>query len=155
MTCAGCHASGGSRAGTVIPISELGTDRHRLDAWTADEANALNAFGGGRDWKFSAFRKSDGYVAVPLAGVWLRAPYLHNGSVPSLADLLEPPERRPREFRRGYDVYDPANVGFVSSGSEARRTGPCTTSPSPATATPVTCTGRSSPPKANASFSNS
>ncbi len=122
-SCAGCHASGGSRAGTVIPISELGTDRHRLDAWTADDANALNAFGGRRDWKFSTFRKSDGYVAVPLNGVWLRAPYLHNGSVPSLADLLEPPERRPREFRRGYDVYDPANVGFVSSGSEAGRIG--------------------------------
>ncbi len=122
-SCAACHASGGSRTGTVIPISELGTDRHRLDAWAADDANALNAFGGRHDWKFSTFRKSDGYVAVPLNGVWLRAPYLHNGSVPSLADLLEPPERRPREFRRGYDVYDPANVGFVSSGSEAGRVG--------------------------------
>jgi mono/diheme cytochrome c family protein len=121
--CAACHASGGSRAGTVIPIAELGTDRHRLDAWTANDANALNAFGEGRDWKFSAFRKSDGYVAVPLNGLWLRAPYLHNGSVPSLAALLEPPERRPHEFWRGYDVYDPANVGFVSSGSEASRIG--------------------------------
>jgi hypothetical protein len=107
----------------VIPIAELGTDRLRLDAWTANDANAYNALGDGRDWKFSAFRKTDGYVAVPLDGVWLRAPYLHNGSVPSLADLLEPPERRPREFWRGYDVYDPANVGFVSSGSESRRIG--------------------------------
>jgi mono/diheme cytochrome c family protein len=121
--CAACHAPGGSRAGTVIPIAELGTDRLRLDAWTANDANAYNALGDGRDWKFSAFRKTDGYVAVPLDGVWLRAPYLHNGSVPSLADLLEPPERRPREFWRGYDVYDQANVGFVSSGSEARRIG--------------------------------
>lgn len=122
-TCAGCHALGGSRTGTVIPIAELGTDRHRLDAWTTNDANAYNALGDGRDWKFSAFRKSDGYVAVPLDGVWLRAPYLHNGSVPSLADLLEPPERRPRQFWRGYDVYDPASVGFVSSGSEAQRIG--------------------------------
>ena len=121
--CAACHAAGGSRAGTVIPIVELGTDRHRLDAWKGNDATALNALGEGRDWKFSAFRKSDGYVAVPLNGVWLRAPYLHNGSVPSLADLLEPAERRPREFWRGYDVYDPATVGFVSSGAEASRIG--------------------------------
>jgi mono/diheme cytochrome c family protein len=121
--CAACHASGGSRTGTVIPIAELGTDRHRLDAWTANDANAFSDLAEERDWKLSTFRKTDGYVAVPLDGVWLRAPYLHNGSVPSLADLLEPPERRPREFWRGYDVYDPVNVGFVSSGSEARRIG--------------------------------
>jgi mono/diheme cytochrome c family protein len=121
--CASCHATGGSRTGSVIPIAEVGTDRHRLDAWTADSAGAFNALGDGRDWKFAAFRKSDGYVAVPLDGVWLRAPYLHNGSVPSLADLLEPPERRPSQFWRGYDVYDPVSVGFVSSGSEARRIG--------------------------------
>ena len=37
-----------------------------------------------------AFRKTNGYVAAPLDGVWLRGPYLHNGSVPSLHDLLEP-----------------------------------------------------------------
>jgi hypothetical protein len=55
--------------------------------------------------------------------VWLRAPYLHNGSVPSLTDLLEPPDRRPQKFRRGYDVYDPAKVGFVSEGAEAERLG--------------------------------
>ena len=121
--CAACHAPGGSRTGTVIPIAELGTDRLRLDAWTSNDANAFNALGDGRDWKLSGFRKTGGYVAVPLEGVWLRAPYLHNGSVPSLADLLEPPDRRPREFWRGYDVYDPVNVGFVSTGSEARRIG--------------------------------
>jgi hypothetical protein len=60
---------------------------------------------------------------MPLAGVWLNAPYLHNGAVPTLADLLEPAERRPRTFRRGYDVYDPAAVGFVSHGPEAERDG--------------------------------
>ena len=43
-----------------------------------------------------------------------RAPYLHNGSVPTLRDLLEPPEARPASFFRGYDVYDPTKVGFVS-----------------------------------------
>jgi hypothetical protein len=49
---------------------------------------------------------------------WLRAPYLHNGSVPTLRDLLNPPEMRPRTFYRGYDVLDPVNVGFVSNVRE-------------------------------------
>jgi hypothetical protein len=40
---------------------------------------------------------------------------LHNGSVPTLRDLLEPSTRRPKTFYRGYDVYDQAKVGFVST----------------------------------------
>jgi hypothetical protein len=55
---------------------------------------------------------------MPLDGVWLRAPFLHNGSVPTLRDLLEVPENRPKEFYRGYDVYDPVKVGFVSNVTE-------------------------------------
>ena len=55
-----------------------------------------------------------GYIALQLDGLWLRAPYLHNGSVPTLRALLEPEQGRPRTFYRGYDVIDRANVGFVS-----------------------------------------
>jgi len=121
--CAACHAFGGGRTGTVIPIEEVGTDRHRFDTWTPNAVTAYNAYGDGHDWKFSAFRKTNGYVSVPLDGLWLRAPYLHNGSVPSLADLLESPDQRPKQFWRGYDVYDPVNVGFVSSGPDPQRQG--------------------------------
>jgi hypothetical protein len=60
---------------------------------------------------------------MPLDGLWLRAPYLHNGSVPDLAALLEPPERRPTVFYIGYDVYDYDRVGFVTSGPDAEREG--------------------------------
>ena len=62
-------------------------------------------------------------MAVPLDGIWSRAPYLHNGAVPSLADLLEPPEARPKTFYRGYDVYDQQRVGFVFAGPEAEAEG--------------------------------
>jgi hypothetical protein len=55
-----------------------------------------------------------GYVARPLAGAWSTAPYLHNGSVPTLADLLEPVHRRPVVFPVGHREYDPVRVGFVS-----------------------------------------
>jgi mono/diheme cytochrome c family protein len=119
--CASCHALGGARAGTVIPVAEVGTDRHRLDMWTKASAAAYNAYGEGHSWKFSHFRTTEGYVSVPLEGLWLRAPYLHNGSVPTLTDLLEPVERRPARFWRGYDVYDPVRVGFVTSAPGIER----------------------------------
>ena len=123
-TCAQCHEADGARANSPIPIAELGTDRSRLDAWTTEAADALNAFGKGHDWKFSNFRKgSSGYVAPPLDGIWLSAPYLHNGSVPTLSALLDAPANRPARFWRGYDVYDQAAVGFISDSPEAQRLG--------------------------------
>jgi hypothetical protein len=122
-SCASCHALGAARTGQIIPIEEIATDRHRLDMWTAQAASTYNAFADGYPWAFRGFRKTNGYVAVPLDAVWLRAPYLHNGSVPYLAELFEPVERRTKTFRRGYTVYDEARVGFVSEGPEADRAG--------------------------------
>jgi hypothetical protein len=75
-------------------------------------------FAGYGDERFSHFRKTFGYANSPLDGLWLRAPYLHNGSVPTLRDLLEPSGRRPAKFYRGYDVYDQKNVGFVAEVAE-------------------------------------
>ncbi len=42
------------------------------------------------DWKFDGkpFRESEGYQAPPLDGIWATAPYLHNGSVPTLEGVL-------------------------------------------------------------------
>ncbi|MCU1262383.1 MAG: hypothetical protein JWO80_5268 [Bryobacterales bacterium] len=54
---------------------------------------------------------TQGYVANGLEGAWARAPYLHNGSVPTLYHLLVPAER-PAKFARGAVGYDPAKVGF-------------------------------------------
>lgn len=121
--CADCHAPGGARTGSVVPVDEIGTDRHRLVAWTSSAADAYNAFGEDRRWGFSGFRTTGGYVAVPLDGAWLRGPYLHNGSVPTLADLLEPADARPARFWRGSDVLDGQKVGFVSAGPDAEAVG--------------------------------
>lgn len=73
--------------------------------------------------RFTHFRKTHGYANMPLDGLWLRAPYLHNGSVPTLRALLEPAERRPSIFFIGYDVYDYTNVGFVAEGRAAAAAG--------------------------------
>jgi hypothetical protein len=59
-----------------------------------------------------------GYVAGPLDGIWARAPYLHNGSVPTLRALLVP-ATRPATFIRGSIRYDQANVGFLSDATAA------------------------------------
>jgi hypothetical protein len=55
---------------------------------------------------------SDGYEARSLEGVWAAAPYLHNGSVPTLADLLKPPDQRTSFFKIG-SAYDPNAVGLA------------------------------------------
>jgi hypothetical protein len=121
--CAVCHEPGGSRFRTVISATEVGTDRHRIDMWTeAAKDRYSNYREGGYNWGFHAFRKTNGYVANELSGLWLRGPYLHNGSVPTLRDLLA--SERPKTFYRGYDLVDPVNGGFVSQeGTPAARFG--------------------------------
>lgn len=115
--CAECHRSGrDNRLGTVIPLEEIGTDAHRTAAWTRQAADSANRVVRGIGIRRTPMGKPDpqGYIAVHLDGLWLRAPYLHNGSVPTLRALLEPPEARPDSFYRGYDVIDPRNVGYIS-----------------------------------------
>ncbi|WP_016955440.1 di-heme-cytochrome C peroxidase [Catenovulum agarivorans] len=68
------------------------------------------------------------YKARPMNGVWATAPYLHNGSVPTLYDLLLPKcdakqikageKCRPEQFVVGSRLFDPEKVGFVSDGYE-------------------------------------
>lgn len=52
------------------------------------------------------------YKGRPLNGVWASAPYLHNGSVPTLFDLLLPAAKRPKSFTVGSREFDPEKVGF-------------------------------------------
>jgi hypothetical protein len=54
------------------------------------------------------------YKGRSLNGIWATAPYLHNGSVPTLWHLLGKVEDRPAEFRVGAREFDPKNVGFVN-----------------------------------------
>jgi hypothetical protein len=126
--CLDCHADhsfrtgtqAGSRVGQIVPIDAIGTDRHRLDSYTADFAANQDGLYPQSEYRFSHFRKTNGYANQPLDGIWARAPYLHNGSVPTLRHLLEPPEKRPVVFYRGDDVFDQVNVGFESDVPAAR-----------------------------------
>ncbi len=53
------------------------------------------------------------YLARPLNGIWATGPYLHNGSVPTLFDLLHP-EQRPAKFKTGGREFDPVKIGYQS-----------------------------------------
>ena len=121
--CASCHGVSGSDfhgeyVGKVTPLEQIGTDRHRLDSYTYELAVNQSTLYAGYPWRFQHFRKTFGYANMPLDGLWLRAPYLHNGSVPTLRDLLEPSAKRPKVFYRGNDLYDPSKMGFVSDAAE-------------------------------------
>ncbi len=121
--CADCHDVGGRYTNKPVPLAEIGTDVERVHTWTqgaADEANRrVKEMGIDRP----NMVKIESYQSPPLDGLWLRAPYLHNGSVPTLRDLLNPVAERPKIFHRGYDVYDPVNVGFVTTGFDTKRLG--------------------------------
>jgi len=120
--CADCHGDSGrefgaGKVGRVTPLGEIGTDSNRLRVYTEDvAASQRDITAGGKG--FEHFKKTDGYSNLPLDGLWLRAPYLHNGSVPTVKDLLEPASERPKVFYRGGDLYDRASIGFVSDQPE-------------------------------------
>src|SRR5690606_25483088 len=122
--CARCHDIGGSDVGQVTPLEVIGTDPERVRSFTTELAERMNTIGTGTSWQFSHFRKTNGYANMPLDGVWLRAPYLHNGSVPERGTLFSP-EQRAAVFYRGYDVYDWERVGFTADGPEAEARGVC------------------------------
>jgi hypothetical protein len=57
------------------------------------------------------------YKGRPLNGIWASPPFLHNGSVPTLYDLLLPPDQRPQSFAVGTREFDPEKVGYVTNDS--------------------------------------
>src|ERR1051325_4347713 len=111
----GVRAPEATRVGLIEDIDRIRTDRHRLDSYTDVFAANQYALYPESEYRFTHFRKTRGYANHPLDGVWARAPYLHNGSVPTLLDLLNAPAERPKVFYRGNDVFDRERVGFVSN----------------------------------------
>ena len=62
-------------------------------------------------------RSTGKYFAATLHGVWARSPYLHNGSVRTMQELLSPPAQRAKTFHRGSREYDPGQLGYTDSGT--------------------------------------
>jgi len=71
----------------------------------------------------NCLRAPRGYKARPLNGIWATAPYLHNGSVANLFELLSPVSERAEVLYLGYQGFDPMNVGYVSTTDVAEKLG--------------------------------
>jgi mono/diheme cytochrome c family protein len=135
--CAGCHQdrlfaqmqigtdpnranSFGQRVGqtpfpaAVAPI----LDGLKKQAFADDGINPSEQ--AGMDANPVVWRATAQYLARPLKGVWATAPYLHNGSVPTLYDLLHP-DTRPAKFVVGNREFDPVKIGYRA---EISATGP-------------------------------
>jgi hypothetical protein len=105
--CSLCHGEDSTLVGRPMPVTQVGTD--------PDYAASFN--------KSSSADHVPRYVVPHLDGIWLRGPYLHNGSVPTISDLLKPARERPSSFYRGADVLDVEHLGFISQGEDAMRRG--------------------------------
>lgn len=112
--CASCHGTqsgqGASFPNEIVSIAEIGTDPMRAANFGPLEATALNASWFGQPPLMS----TGGYLAQPLNGIWARAPYFHNGSVPDLLGVINSAFRPTRWSRTGNELadYDVDRVGF-------------------------------------------
>ena len=135
--CAGCHQN------RIFPQMQIGTDPNRANsfgqpvgtvpfpkavapildglknrAFADDGISAADQ--AAMDVNPVVWRATAQYLARPLNGIWATAPYLHNGSVPTLYDLLHP-DKRPAKFAVGNREFDPVKVGYRA---ELDATGP-------------------------------
>ena len=126
----------------VVPLNRIGTDPNQAVNWagrTYDGSKiglgsavaaptlsiAINAIRRQlyADYQIPTSEQEDdvsfeapcGYKARPLIGVWATPPFLHNGSVRTIFDLLS--DTRPASFRFGSREYDPTNLGYEEDNS--------------------------------------
>ncbi|MEN8128838.1 MAG: cytochrome c [Pseudomonadota bacterium] len=119
--CYACHDPEGSAMGKIVPVERIGTDRRRFDSYTEKLNTLFLEMGKGQPWALTDMQKTVGYANRPLDGLWARAPYLHNGSVPTMWDLLLPEDQRnggETSFRVSHTVYDPVNMGMRTDLTE-------------------------------------
>lgn len=116
-TCARCHGTYGKEAeypNRIVDIDEVGTDPLRLKALTPQYRAKMQSGWFGDYGREPYVVDPNGYTAPPLDGIWASAPYLHNGSIPTLWHLLHP-DRRPAVWRRTEDGYNRGRVGLEAA----------------------------------------
>ncbi len=120
-TCSKCHGTygpGGSYPNKVVPPGVIGTDRTLLETFPPEAVEHL-----AKSWFFQEKgpdgqpyeRSLVGYQAPPLDGVWATAPYLHNGSAPTVYHVLNSkarPKAFTRSYRTGREDYDSDRLGW-------------------------------------------
>ena len=122
-TCARCHGTYGEKwtyPNRIVPLEEIGTDPTRYRGISEEFGRYYNESWFTQEkpgWLVDEYaaQPSPGYQAPPLDGIWATAPYFHNGSAPTLADVLNS-KARPKIFSRSFrtepEAYDPVKVGW-------------------------------------------
>jgi cytochrome c5 len=121
-TCSGCHGTygdGGSYPNLLIDVDVIGTDPIMVTGATQFADLYVKWFNDSFYGEIARLEPQKGYVAPPLDGIWATAPYLHNGSVPAISELLDS-SKRPKYWSRKYDAsgtyddadYDDATLGW-------------------------------------------
>jgi len=121
--CASCHvdtqAAGDAR---LYALDDVKTDSNRARLFDDHQAELYNRFfaalevPGYEPPREPPVRSTGKYVAPDLAGVWARSPYLHNGSVRTMMELLTPAAERAKAFHRGTRAYDESDMGYADGG---------------------------------------
>ncbi len=116
-TCSSCHGTygpSGHYTTRAIAVTYVGTDP-LLAAGSAQFTPVVvdwfkNSFFG----ELSRMEPQAGYVAPPLDGIWATAPFLHNGSVPTIEALLDS-KKRPKYWTWSFDTkdFDTATLGWI------------------------------------------
>ena len=122
-TCARCHGTYGDKPtypNRIVPLAEIGTDSTRAHGISRKFNDYYNASWFAREkpgWFADGYvgRRTAGYQAPPLDGIWATAPYFHNGSVPTVYHVLNSktrPKLFTRSYRTGKEDYDPVKLGW-------------------------------------------
>lgn len=120
--CNSCHG-GAESDKRLYPLAEVGTDPNRANMFTEKLAGDFNKFlaeleaVGYQPPREFGVRSTGKYWAANLDGVWARVPYLHNGSIRTMQELLTPPAERAKTFYRGSQDYDTTQMGYTDVGA--------------------------------------
>ncbi len=127
--CSRCHGTYGEAAfypNLLLPLADVGTDPALASGAAQFAGEYVTWFNESFFGETSNLKSETGYYAPPLDGIWATAPFLHNGSVPSIAALLES-KTRPTYWTRSFDSndYNPSILGWnftaLESGQDAEQ----------------------------------
>jgi mono/diheme cytochrome c family protein len=112
-TCHGTNGKDGVYPNQLVPLAEVGTDAVLVEGESEFAGRFVEWFAQSFWGKTSRMEPSIGYIAPPLDGVWATAPFLHNGSIPTLEALLDS-TKRPTYWTRTFlsTDYDEAAAGW-------------------------------------------
>jgi mono/diheme cytochrome c family protein len=113
--CHGTYGPGGSYPNRFVSIGEVGTDALLASGAAQFAKPFVDWFNGSFFGEIARFEPKDGYIAPPLDGIWVTAPFFHNGSVPTLEAVLDSTKRPQYWTRSTWDAtkdFDQVAVGW-------------------------------------------